>query len=114
MDYLCHLLLMTVIYGLLSVSLDLLLGRVGLVALSQAAFYGLGAYLSSALSVHYQWGFLSATTAAVFVAAIVSVAISLPSVRISGDYFAIATFGVQIILLQAFNNLSSITGGPLG
>ena len=114
MDYFYHLLVMTVIYGLLSASLDLLLGRVGLVALSQAAFYGLGAYVSSAMSVHYHWGFFSATTLAVLVAAVVSATISLPSLRLSGDYFAIATFGVQIVLWQAFNNLSDFTGGPMG
>jgi branched-chain amino acid transport system permease protein len=114
MDYVFHLSVMIVIYSLLSASLELLAGRLGLMALCQAAFYGLGAYVSTLLLVHYHWDFFSSMTMSVLVAAVVSALITLPSLRLVGDYFAIATFSVQIVLWQAFNNLSTLTGGPMG
>ena len=52
MDYLLHILVLVGIYTILAVSLDLLTGHTGLLSISQAAFYGLGAYTSALLAVH--------------------------------------------------------------
>ena len=114
MDYIYHLSVVVAIYGLLSASLELVAGRAGLVALCQAAFYGIGAFVAGAVSVRYQWDFPSSTMAGVAVAVICSLLVSLPALRLTGDYFAIATFGIQIVLWQAFNNMTGLTGGPMG
>jgi branched-chain amino acid transport system permease protein len=47
-------------------------------------------------------------------AALVSLVISLPSLRLQDDYFVIATFGFQMILFSIFNNWMDLTRGPLG
>jgi branched-chain amino acid transport system permease protein len=48
------------------------------------------------------------------VAALLSFAVSLPSLRLHDDYFVIATFGFQMILFSVFNNWMELTRGPLG
>ena len=48
------------------------------------------------------------------VAAVVSLAVSLPSLRLHEDYFVVATFGFQMILFSVFNNWMEVTRGPLG
>jgi branched-chain amino acid transport system permease protein len=114
MDYLFHLLVLVVIFGLLSASLELVAGRIGLLSLCHAAFFGTGAYTAGILAVRWHWGFWAASVAAVFIVAILSLLVSLPSLRLKGDYFAIATFGIQNVLWQVFNNWTDVTGGPMG
>jgi branched-chain amino acid transport system permease protein len=52
--------------------------------------------------------------ASMAVAVVISFVISLPSLRVHGDYFVIATFGFQMILFSIFNNWMELTRGPLG
>lgn len=114
MDYLLHILVVIGIYSVLAVSLDLVAGRTGLLSLAHAAFYGIGAYTSALLAVHWGWPFLLTVPAAMGVAAGVSFMVSLSSLRLYGDYFVIATFGFQMILFSVFNNWMDLTRGPLG
>ena len=114
MEYLVHILVLVGIYTMLAVSLDLLAGHTGLVLIAHAAFYGLGAYTSALLTVHFGAPFLAGVLAGMAVAALVSVVVSLPSLRLHDDYFVIATFGFQMILFSIFNNWTDLTRGPLG
>lgn len=114
MDYLLHILVMICIYSILAVSLDLVAGRTGLLSITHAAFYGIGAYTSALLAVHWGWPFLLSVPAAMGVAACVSFIVSLPSFRLHGDYFVIATFGFQMIMFSVLNNWMDLTRGPLG
>ena len=114
MEYLVHILVLVGIYTMLAVSLDLLAGHTGLVSIAHAAFYGLGAYTSALLTVHFGAPFLAGVLAGMAVAALVSVVVSLPSLRLHDDYFVIATFGFQMILFSIFNNWTDLTRGPLG
>lgn len=114
MDYFLHIVLIAAVYAVLAISLDLLAGHTGLLSVAHAAFYGLGAYVSALMAVHFGAGLLFAALAGMTVAALVSCIISLPSLRLHDDYFVIATFGFQIILFSVFNNWTSLTRGPLG
>jgi len=114
MEYLLHIAIIALCFVVLAVSLDLLAGQTGLLALSHAAFYGLGAYTSALLAIHAGAPFLLAMSAGMLVAAFVSLLVSIPSLRLHGDYFAIATFGFQMILYSVFNNWSEVTGGSIG
>jgi branched-chain amino acid transport system permease protein len=114
MDYLFHILVVICIYIILSSSLDLLMGHAGLLSVSQAAFYGIGAYTYALLSIYYKLPFLSCVLVSIFLAAIVSLLVSLPSMRLHGDYFVIATFGFQIILFNVLNNWVGLTRGSQG
>lgn len=114
MEYLLHIAVLVGMYAVLAVSLDLLVGHTGLLSLAQAAFYGLGAYTSALLAVHFGAPFLVGILVGMVAAALVSLIVSLPSLRLHDDYFVIATFGFQMILFSIFNNWMDITRGPLG
>ena len=114
MEYLTHLLILIGIFTVLAVSLDLLAGHGGLLALSAAAFYGVGAYTSALLVTRCGVPFLVAVLAGAILATLVSFVVSLPSLRLHDDYFVIATFGFQMVLFSVFNNWMEVTRGPLG
>jgi branched-chain amino acid transport system permease protein len=114
MDYLLHILILVAVYTTLAVSLDLLAGQTGLLSIAHAAFYGIGAYTSALLAVRCGAGFLGGVFAGMIFACFVSLAVSLPSLRLHDDYFVIATFGFQMILFGIFNNWMDLTRGPLG
>lgn len=114
MEYVLHILILLCIFTVLAISLDILSGHIGLLSLSQGAFYGLGAYTSALLAVEAGVPFLMDVLAGMVVAVLISFVVSLPSLRLHDDYFVIATFGFQMILFGVFNNWMGLTRGPLG
>lgn len=114
MDYFLHVLILINIYVIVGISLNLVAGYTGLLSLSHAGFYGIGAYTAALLSLNYGLSFVVTIPAAVLVAALFGVLIGWPSLRIRDDLFVITTFGFQIILFQIMNNWMDLTNGPLG
>ncbi|MBN2561525.1 MAG: branched-chain amino acid ABC transporter permease [Phycisphaerae bacterium] len=114
MEYVLHIMVFAGIYIILAASLDLLAGHTGLLSIAHAAFYGLGAYTSALLTVKAGAPFLLGVLGGMFVAALLSLLVSLPSLRLLDDYFVIATFAFQVILFSIFNNWNELTGGPTG
>ena len=114
MEYLLHILILICIYCIAGIALNLAAGYTGLISLSHAGFYGIGAYVAALLSLNYGVHFLLVMPAAVIIAALVGFLIGFPALRIRDDYFVIATFGFQIILFQVMNNWMELTNGPLG
>ena len=114
MDYFFNILIFIGIYIVLAVSLDLVAGQIGILSIAHAGFYGLGAYTSALLTVYVKTPFLGGVFLGMTIAALVSLIVSLPSLRLHEDYFVIATFGFQIILFSIFNNWVNVTRGPLG
>ncbi len=114
MDYLIHILVLVCIFAVLTVSLDLLAGHMGSLSIAHAAFYGLGAYTSALIVTRIGAPFVIGVAAGTVVAAAISFIVSLPSLRLHDDYFVIATFGFQMILVSIFNNWMHVTRGPLG
>ena len=114
MDYLLHILILINIYIILVVSLDLIAGYTGLLSIAHAAFYGIGAYATALLSIHFQTNFLFNMLFGVVGAAALGIIIAFPSLRIHDDYFVIATFGFQMIVYSVLNNWVELTRGPLG
>jgi branched-chain amino acid transport system permease protein len=98
---------------MLAVSLDLLVGLAGLLSLSHAAFFGIGAY-STAIMTKGGFSPFTAILVAMLVAAITSSLIALPATRIRGIYLLIITIAVQIVFTVVLTNLSDFTGGPGG
>ena len=114
MDYLFHIATLVSIYMVLAISLDILAGHTGLLSITHAALYGLGAYTSALLAVYLGVSFLKGMLIGMIAASLISFVISLPSLRLRDDYFVIATFGFQMIFFSVFNNWVDITRGPLG
>ena len=114
MDYLLHVCILACIYIILSLSLDLLVGQLGVLSMAQAAFFGLGAYTSALVALHLGAPFPVDMFFAMILVVPISLLISVPSLRLHDDYFVIATFGFQIILFSVLNNWIELTRGPFG
>lgn len=114
MNYLFHLLIMINIYFILALSLNLIVGYAGMLSLCHAAFYGVGAYISTLLSVNFKLPFLVSLVVAVICTSLLSLIISIPSLRLKSDYFVLASIGFQSIVFTLLYNWVSLTNGPYG
>jgi branched-chain amino acid transport system permease protein len=114
MKYLWHILVTINIYAALASSLNLAAGYTGLLSLCHAAFYGIGAYVTTLLVMKAGLGFLPALVIAMPVTAALSLIIGIPSLRLHGDYFVLATLGFQIITFSILYNWVDLTRGPFG
>lgn len=114
MNYIFHLLVMIGIYLILSYSLNLLIGFSGLLSLTHAAFYGIGAYIYTLISIKFGFSFIPSLTIAFIGTAIISLTISVPALRFRGDFFVFSTLGFQMIFFAIAYNWISLTRGPYG
>ncbi len=102
------------ISAIVTVGLCLLMGYTGQVSLGQAAFYGLGAYFSAVLSKTYSVNPWLAMLIAAAATGCFAYVIGFPIFRLRGNYLAMATLGLGLIMWILFRQLSQITGGPDG
>ena len=86
------------IYIILTTSLNLINGITGQLSIGHAGFMAVGAYTAALLSVHYNTPFVVNILAAFGTAAIAGLVIGLPTLRLKGDYLAIATLGFGEII----------------
>jgi len=98
---------------ILAVSLNLINGFTGQFSLGHAGFMAVGAYVSGLLTIYLDWPFLVVLLVASVVSALIGFLIGLPTLRLRGDYLAIATLGFGEIVRVVLLNLK-ITGGPRG
>ena len=102
------------IYIILTLSLNLLNGYVGLLSIGHAAFYGIGAYASAKLVMEAGLPFPLAMLGAGAVAGVFGYLIAKPTLRLSGIYMTLATLGFNMIFFLVLQNWMSFTNGPLG
>ena len=102
------------INAIVTVGLCLLMGYTGQVSLGQAAFYGLGAYFSAVLSTSHGVNPWLAMLIAAAATGTFAYIIGYPIFRLRGNYLAMATLGVGLIMWTLFRQLSQFTGGPDG
>jgi branched-chain amino acid transport system permease protein len=100
------------INGLLALSIYTVLA-IGQLSLGQAAFMGIGAYVSALLTLHFDWPFPAVLLAAMIVPALAALLIGGPTLKLTGVYLALATIALGEIL-RIFCNASDLTGGALG
>jgi len=99
---------------IVTIGLCLLMGYTGQVSLGQAAFFGMGAYVSAILSKTYDVNpWLAMLIAAASTGAFAYV-IGYPVFRLKGNYLAMATLGLGIIMYILFRQMAQYTGGPDG
>ena len=88
------------------------MGYAGQVSLGQAGFYGIGAYVSSVLSVHSGLPIVVSVILAMVVAAVAAMILAVPALRLKGHYLAVATLGFGEIIYVILNEWGP--GGPSG
>ncbi|MBS9430081.1 high-affinity branched-chain amino acid ABC transporter permease LivM [Photorhabdus akhurstii] len=105
---------LTLIYVMLGLGLNVVVGLSGLLVLGYAGFYAIGAYTYALLSHYYGLGFWQSLPLAGLTAALSGLLLGFPVLRLRGDYLAIVTLGFgEIVRILLLNN-TEITGGPNG
>jgi branched-chain amino acid transport system permease protein len=114
MNFLTSYLAVAEIYALAAMSTNLLVGVTGIFSVSQGAIFGIGAYFVGGLGLNAGLPFWAALPLGMLACALISIVVTLPALRISGDYFVVTSFGIQIIATSLFMNLTGVTGGASG
>jgi branched-chain amino acid transport system permease protein len=102
-----------VIFGLLALSVDLLLGHAGLFSLTHASFFAVSAYTVAILQVRYAVPTLAAAPAGILAGTLLALVFGL-SVRTRGVYFILITIAFGFVVWGVAHRWSSFTGGDNG
>ena len=102
------------LYALLALGLNIIVGLTGLLHLGYAAFFAIGAYAYGLLNLHWGWPFWAGWLPSAVVAGLFGAGLGVPALRVRGDYLAIVTLGFGEIVRISFTNLDRWTGGPNG
>jgi branched-chain amino acid transport system permease protein len=112
--YHVHVAIMAGIFGVLSMSLNLLLGYTGQLSLGHAAFFGIGAYTSALLTLRLERSFWPALAAAVVLAGAAGWLIGRLALKLRGAYFVLVTISFAGVISLVSVNWIELTNGPLG
>ena len=113
-DYLLDVAILSGIYIILALGLNVVVGFTGLLNLGFVAFYAVGAYTYALLNVKLGFGFWEALPLSLALTTLSGFILAIPALRLRGDYLAIVTLGFGEIVRLILNNWDSLTGGPNG
>jgi branched-chain amino acid transport system permease protein len=130
-DYLADVAITILIYVILGVSLNLLLGYAGQVSMAHAVFYGIGAYTAGLLTLPVLqaaegaaargvtsglgWNWVPALLVAIAFPLVFAFIIAIPAaIKVTGEYLILLTLAFQVVVNQLMNSLTNVTGGPYG
>ena len=113
-SYLLRVLTTAVLYMILALGLNIVPGFTGLLDLGYVGFYGIGAYTSGLLAIHYDLSLWVILPLAAANGALWGVLLGAPTLRLTGDYFAIVTFGFSELVVLLLRNELWLTRGPMG
>jgi len=102
------------IFGLLAMSLNLLIGTTGLVSFGHAAYFGMGAYSFGLLMQSGGWSIPAAIAVAILATALLALVVGALCVRLSEIYFAFLTLAFQMLLHSLILSWIGLTGGDQG
>ena len=102
------------IYVMLGLGLNIVVGLAGLLDLGYVAFYAVGAYSYALLNHHFGLGFWAALPVGAFLGALFGILLGFPVLRLRGDYLAIVTLGFGEIIRLILENWNAFSFGPSG
>ena len=105
---------LTGIYMIAILGLSILTGFTGLFSMGHAGFMAIGAYVTAIVVKSLQVPFLIGLLAGIFAAMLVGALIGKATLRLSGDYFVIATLAIGECTKLLIENMPTITGGSRG
>lgn len=112
--YQTRILATAMIYMVLGLGLNIVVGVAGLLDLGYVAFYAVGAYTYALLHLHFGLGFWTVLPIAGALAALFGILLGFPVLRLRGDYLAIVTLGFGEIIRLVLENWSTFSQGPSG
>ncbi len=113
-SYILRILIMVVLYAVLALSLDFVVGYLGKISLGHAAFYAVGAFTSVYLTVKCGMNYFPAALIGALVATLFGVLLALLTMRMSGIYLAVTTMGFLEVIRMIILNWKPVTGGSQG
>ena len=112
---LLDILALTAIYSIVTLGQNVITGYAGVFSVAQAAIFGIGAFTYSGLDL------LAGTTnvfvvlpAAAAIGALISGLIAAVALRVQGDFLVVASFGLQLVIIQVAYNWQAVSGGGAG
>ena len=103
------------IFSVVGLSQDIILGKGGMFSMGHALFFGMGAYTAAIMNKTMGIPILYSIPFAILIPAIVGIVLAGPIIHLRGDYLLVCTIGLNIVFIQMVeNNLFGITGGPNG
>jgi branched-chain amino acid transport system permease protein len=112
--YYMHMAIIIGIYCLLAISLNLLLGYTGQLSLGHAAFFGVGAYVSSLLFLNFKIPMWFGMVGALIASGVLGYIVAKLAFKLRGAYFVIMTIGIAEVLKLVGLNWVDLTKGPMG
>ncbi len=109
--FVCNL---AMVYAVLALGLNILMGYGGQISVGHAAFFGIGAYTSAILCVDHGWTFWTALPAALATSSAFGLLLGIPTMRLRGHYLILATLGFGEIVRLVLQNWQQLTKGPTG
>lgn len=113
MEYLYTVLILIGVYMIMASSFNLIIGFGGLISIAHPIFFALSAYASGLANMHFGVPIPLAILLGTLLAVVMSVMLSLPSLRVSGDYLLIASIGFQLGFVEVIKNVD-FAGGAGG
>ncbi|GAB4344531.1 MAG: high-affinity branched-chain amino acid ABC transporter permease LivM [Desulfobulbaceae bacterium] len=112
--YQTNIMITALMYVMLGLGLNIVVGVAGLLDLGYVAFYAVGAYTYSLLNLHFGIGFWTALPLGALLAALFGILLGFPVLRLRGDYLAIVTLGFGEIIRLILENWNEFSQGPSG
>ena len=109
-----HVLSITLIYAILALGQNVITGWCGMLTLGQAAFLGLGAYVSALLVMRWGVPWPLAFIAAGASSAVVGGLLAIPCLRVRSDFLSLVTIAFNQLFYVVANNWMAVTRGPMG
>jgi len=112
--YWIRVLAFTLLFAAMAQAWNIVGGLANQISLGHAAFFGIGAYTSTILLVHFGLSPWLGMLAGAALGAIAALIISVPTMRLQGLYFALATLAYGEVMRVIANVWTALTGGPAG
>ncbi|MDB5857333.1 MAG: branched-chain amino acid transport system / permease component family protein, partial [Ramlibacter sp.] len=107
-------LVLAMIFLLPAHGLNLILGYTGMLSLAQGVFFGIGAYASAVLGVHFGTGFVFNFLCAGVIAGLIALPLGIPALRLRATSFVMCTLGLVVIAQAVAKNWVGLTRGDMG